>query len=68
MKGRQLLRSQRFRCAVSTLNYFPNEVFSFLLSLVDSFRGRKVLKEGGFLTPRPERVYDTSNRRGTHEH
>ena len=68
MRGRQLLGSQRLRCTVSTLNYFPNEVFSFPLSLVCSFRGRNVLKEGGFVTPRPERVYDTGNRRGTHEH
>ena len=28
------------------LNYFPNEVFSFLLNLVCSFRGQNVLKEG----------------------
>ena len=68
MRGRQLLGSQRLRCAVSTLNYFPNEVFSFPLSLFDSFGGRNVLKEGGFVTPRPERVYGTGNRRGTHEH
>ena len=63
MRGRQLLRSQRLRCAVSTLNYFPNEVFSFLLSLVCSFRGRNVINEGGFVTLRPERVYGTCNRR-----
>ena len=46
MRGRQLLGSQRLKCDVSTLNYFSNEVFSFPLSLVDSFRGRNVLKEG----------------------
>ena len=68
MKGRQLLGRQRLRCAVSTLNYFPNEVFSFPLSLVCSFRGRNVLKEGGFVMPCPERMYGTGNRRGTHEH
>ena len=50
MRGRQLLGSQRPRCAVSTLNYFPNEVcsFPFFWSLVYSFRGRNVPKEGGF--------------------
>ena len=50
MRGRQLLGSQRLRCAASTLNYFPNEVFSFYFfwSLVYSFQGRNVLKEGGF--------------------
>ena len=46
MRGRQLLGSQRLRCAVSILNYFLIEVFSFPLSLVCSFRGRNVLKEG----------------------
>ena len=51
MRGRQLLGSQRLRCAVSTLNYFPNEVFSFPLNLVCSFRGRNVQKDGGFVTP-----------------
>ena len=66
MRGRQLRGSQRLRCAVSTFNYFSNEVFSFHLSLVDSFRGRNVLKEGGFVTPRPERVYGMSNRRGAY--
>ena len=39
MGGRQLLGSQRFRCAVSILNYFPNEVFSFPLNLVVHFKG-----------------------------
>ena len=50
---------------VSILNYFPNEVLSFPLSLVCSFRGRNVLKEEGFVTPRPEKVYGTCNGRGT---
>ena len=30
--------------------------------LVCSFRGRNVLKEGGFVTPCPERVYGMCNR------
>ena len=68
MRWRKLLGSQRLRCAVSTLNYFLNEVFSFPLSLVDSFRGRNVQKVGGFVTSRPEMVYGTCNHRGTHEH
>ena len=37
--------SQRLRCAVSILNNFRIEVFSFPLSLVCSFRGRNVLKK-----------------------
>ena len=37
MRGRQLLGNQRFRCAVSILNYFLIEVFSFPLSLVVHF-------------------------------
>ena len=57
MRGRQLLGSQRLRCAVSTLNYFPNEVFSFPLNLVCSFRERNVLNEGGCVTPRPDEVH-----------
>ena len=68
MRGRQLLGSQRLRCAVSTLNYFPNEVLSFPLNLVCSFQGRNVLKEGGFVTPRPERVYSICNCRGVYEY
>ena len=64
MRGMQLLESQRLRCAVSTLNYFLNEVFSFPSSLVCSFRGRNFLKEGGFVTPPPEIVYSTCNCRG----
>ena len=66
MRGKQLLRSQRHRCAASILNYFPNDVLSFPLSLVCSFRGRNVLKEGGFVTPHPKRVYGTYNRRGAY--
>ena len=53
MRERQLPGSQRLRCAVSILNYFHIEVFSFPFSLVCSFRGRNVLKEGGFVTPVP---------------
>ena len=68
MRERQLPRSQRLRCAISILNYFRIEVFSFPLSLVFSFRGRNVLKEGGFVTPRPERVYSTYNRRVAYVH
>ena len=59
MRGRQLLGSQRLRCAVSTLTYFPNEVFSFpfFWSLVYSFQGQNVPKEGGFCnTPFRESV------------
>ena len=63
MRGKQLLGSQKLRCVVSIPNYFPNEVLSFPLSLVCSFRGRNDLKEGGFVTSRPERVYGTCNRR-----
>ena len=37
MRGKQLLESQRFRCAVSILNYFLIEVFSFPLNLVVHF-------------------------------
>ena len=44
MREKQLPGSQRLRCAVSILNYFQIEVFSFSLSLVCSFRGRNVLK------------------------
>ena len=66
MRGRQLLGSQRLRCAVSTLNYFPNEVFSFPLNLVCSFRGRNVLKEGGFVTPCPDDVHSICNCRGVY--
>ena len=68
MRGRQLLGSQMLRCAVSTLNYFPNEVFSFPLNLVCSFRGRNVLKEGGFVTPRLDEVHSTCNCKGAYVH
>ena len=68
MRGRQELGSQRLKCAVSTLNYFSNEVLSFPLSLVCSFQGRNVLKEGGFVTPRPKKVYDMGNRRVAYVH
>ena len=68
MRGRQVLGSQRFRCAVSILNYFLIEVFSFPLRLVCSFRGRNVLKEEGFVTPRPEKVHNTCNCRGAYVH
>ena len=37
MSGRQLLGSQRLRCAVSILIYFLIEVFSFPLILVVHF-------------------------------
>ena len=53
---------------LSILNYFRFEVFSFSLSLVSSFRGRNVLKEGGFVTPRPKRVYGMCNRRVAYVH
>ena len=68
MRGKQLLGSQRLRCAVSTLNYFPNEILSFPLSLVCSFRGRNVLKERGFVTPRPKKVYGMGIRRVAYVH
>ena len=68
MRGRQLLGSQRLRCTFSTLNYFPNEVFSFPSNLVCLFRGRNVPKKGGFVTPCSEKVYSTCNCRGTYGH
>ena len=68
MRGRQLLGSQRLRCAVSILNYFLIEVFSFPLNLICSFGRRNVLKEGGFVTPRPEKVHSTCNCRGACVH
>ena len=68
MKGRQLPGSQRLRCVISMLNYFMIEVFPFPLSLICSFQGRNVLKEGGFVMPRPERVYGTCNRRVAYVH
>ena len=68
MRGRQPLGSQRLRCAASTLNYFLIDVFSFPLNLVCSFRGRNVLKEGGFVTPRPNEVHSTCNSKGAYVH
>ena len=68
MRERQLPGSQRLRCRYSILNYFLTEVFSFPLSLVCSFHERNVLKEGGFVTPCPKRVYCTCNRRVTYVH
>ena len=68
MRGKQLLGSQRLRCVVSIPNYFSNEVLSFPLNLVCSFRGRNVLNEGGFVTPHFERVYGTCNRKGAYVH
>ena len=68
MREKQLLGSQRFRCAVSILNYFLVEVFSFPLNLNYSFRGRNVLKEGGFVTPRPDEVHSTCNCKGAYLH
>ena len=68
MRGRQLLRSQRFRCAVSILNYFLIEVFSFPLNLVCSFRGRNFLNEGGFVTLHPDEVHNTCNCKGAYGH
>ena len=57
MRGRPLLESQRPRCAVSTLTYFPHEVFSFpfFWSLVIHFEDEMFLRREDFVTPRPER-------------
>ena len=68
MRERQLPGNQRFRCTVSIFNYFLIEVFSFPLSLVCSFRGLNVLKEGGFVTLRLDRVYGMCNRRVAYVH
>ena len=68
MRGKQLLRRKRLKCAVSTPNYFPNEVFSFPWNLVCSFRGQNVLKEGGFVKPRPDEVHSTCNCKGAYVH
>ena len=68
MRGKQLLGSQKLSCAVSIPNYFSNEVLSFPLTLVCSFRGQNVLKEGGFVTSRPKRVYSMCNRRVAYVH
>ena len=68
MRDGQVPGSQRLRCFNSILCYFLIEVFSFTLSFVCSFRGRNVLKEGGFITPRPEKVYGMCNRRVAYVH
>ena len=68
MRGRQLPGSPRLRCVVSILNYFWIEVLSFPLTLVCSFRGGNVIKDGGFITSRPKRVYDMFNRRVAYVH
>ena len=68
MRGRQLLESQKHRCAASTLNYSLIEVFSFPWNLVCSFRGRNVLKVGGFVTPRLDEVHSTCNCKGAYVH
>ena len=68
MRERQLLGSQRLKCIVSILNYFPNEVFFFPWNLVCSFRRRNVIKEGEFVTPRPEKVHSTCNCKGAYVH
>ena len=68
MRERQLLGSQRLKCTASTLNYFLIKVFSFPLNLVCSFRGQNVLKEGGFVTPRPDEVHSTCNCKGAYVH
>ena len=68
MRGKKLLGSQRHKCAASTLNYFLIEVFSFPLNLVCSFRGRNVLKEGRFVTPRPDEVHSTCSCKGAYVH
>ena len=68
MRERQLLGCQRLRCVDYILNYFLIKVFSFPLSLVCSFRGQNVLKEGGFVTPLPKRVYGMCNRRVAYVH
>ena len=68
MRGKQLLGSQRLRCVVSILNYFSNEVLSFSLILVCSFRERNVIKKGGFVTSCPKRVYGMCNCRVAYVH
>ena len=67
-KGVLRFGSQRLKCAANTLNYFLIEVFFFPLNLVCSFRGRNVLKEGGFITPRPDEVHSTCNCKGAYVH
>ena len=68
MRGRQLLGSHRLKCTVSILNYFLIEVSSFPWNLVCSFRGRNVLKEGGFVTPRTDEVHSICNCKGAYVH
>ena len=68
MRERQLLGSQRLKCVASTLNYFLIEVFSFFWNLLCSFRGRNVLKEGGFVTPCPDEVHSTCNCKASYVH
>ena len=38
------------------------------MNLVCLFRGRNVLKEGGFVTPRPDEVHSICNCRGAYVH
>ena len=61
MRRRQLLGSQRPRCAISTLNYFPDEVWSFpsVLEFSFHFEDEMFLRREDFVTPRPGRVYST---------
>ena len=40
----------------------------FSFELVCSFRGRNVLKEGGFVTPRPYEVHSTCNCKSAYVH
>ena len=47
---------------------FLLKYFSFPLNLVCSFRGRNVLKGGGFVTPRPDEVHSTCNCKGAYVH
>ena len=63
---RRLRGSQKIRCAVNILSCFQIEVSS--LCYFCSFRGRNVLKEGGFVTPRPERVNGMCNSRVAYVH
>ena len=56
MRGKQLLGSQRFRCAVSILNYFLIEVFSFPLKFSLCISRTKCSKGG--------RICNTPSREG----
>ena len=47
----------------SNLGIFLSFEFSLFIS-----RKKKVIKEGGFVTPRPKRVYGTCNRRVAYVH